>query len=296
MSSAERAASLITRMDKREFRVLQGIELGMAQYEFVPLDAVARYAGIRMEETEHWLSLLDEKDLIWRQTEGYTGYILNYTSYDLLALNALVKGEIIDALGSSLGMGKEADVLEALTPSGERVAVKFHRLGRVSFRDTRRKREYLAGGRHISWLYQSRLAAEKEFTALTLVYKAGVSVPKPIFQNRHTVVMERIDGHQLSEVFNIEDPLFLLNDIIGNIRKAYSVGIIHSDLSDFNIIVTNPGDIYIIDWPQYISSSHPNATETLERDVKNILTYFKRKYKIEKDFAETLTEVRNLYL
>ena len=291
MSSAEKAASLLTKLDPREFRILQGIELGMAKYEFVPVETIEKYTGLGMDEVKHWLGELDHKDLVWRQFEGYFGFILNYNSYDLLALNALVRGEIIDALGMPLGMGKEADVLEALTPSNEGVAVKFHRLGRVSFRDTRRKREYLSR-RHVSWLYQSRLAAEKEYTALTLAFHAGVSVPKPIYQNRHTVVMQRIEGHQLGDVPTLDKPEGYLNEILVDVRKAYKAGVIHADLSEFNIIVSNEGVVYIIDWPQYISSNHPNAGEILERDVKNILVFFHRKFRVERSLEDALQVIK----
>jgi RIO kinase 2 len=294
MSSAERAASLIMKIDQRELRILQGIELGMAQYEFVPINIVGKFSGMSGDELKYWLKELDKKELILRQSEGYTGFILNYNSYDLLALNALVKGEIIDALGMPLGMGKEADVLEALTPVGEGVAVKFHRLGRISFRDTRRKREYLAGRRHISWLYQSRLAAEKEYTALTLANKAGVSVPEPIHQNRHVIVMQRIEGRQLSEIASLDDPEGLLDKILENIHKAYKASLIHADLSEFNVIVSESGFVYIIDWPQYIHSNHPNADEILERDVNNILTYFSRKFRVKRNREEALCAVKAL--
>jgi len=292
VSSAERAASLITQLDPRELRILQGIELGMARYEFVPLETITKYTGLGDDEVTFWLKELDKKALLWRQSEGYNGFILNYNSYDLLALNALVKGEIIDALGMPLGMGKEADVLEALTPSGEGVAVKFHRLGRVSFRDTRRKREYLSGRHGVSWLYQSRLAAEKEHYALSLTFNAGVSVPKPIYHNRHTIVMQRIEGRQLSEVNQLDDPESLLNGIIENVHKAYKSGVIHADLSEFNILVSTEGGLFIIDWPQYIPPNHPNALEILGRDVKNVLTYFKRKFGVERELEDVLRVIR----
>ncbi len=292
MSSAERAASLITKLDPRELRILQGIELGMSRYEFVPIENITKYTGLGDDEVIFWLKELDKKALLWMQTEGYNGFILNYNSYDLLALNALVKGGVIDALGMPLGMGKEADVLEALTPAGEGVAVKFHRLGRVSFRDTRRKREYMSGRHGVSWLYQSRLAAEKEYYALSLTFNAGVSVPKPIFQNRHLIVMQRVEGRQLSEVIEIEDPGSLLDDIVENVHKAYRAGVIHADLSEFNILVTTEGGLFIIDLPQYIPPSHPNAGEILERDVKNLLTFFRRKYGVVRELEDVLRLVK----
>jgi RIO kinase 2 len=293
VSSAERAATFITKLDPKELRILQSIELGMSKYEFVPLETIVKYTDLPYPEVEFWLKELDKKAMLWRQAEAYNGFILNYNSYDLLALNALVKGGIIDALGMPLGMGKEADVLEALTPAGEGVAVKFHRLGRVSFRDTRRKREYIASGRHgVSWLYQSRLAAEREHQALTLAYNAGVSVPKPIYQNRHTVVMQRLEGRQLSDVYEIDEPDALLDEIIVDVHKAYKAGVIHADLSEFNIVISEDARAYIIDWPQYIPLSHPNAEETLERDVKNVLIYFKRKFGTDRKLEDVLEAVR----
>jgi len=293
VSSAERAASLITKIDPREFRVLQAIELGMSKYEFVPLNFITRFTGFPIQEVEHWIDELDLNDLLWRQSEGYLGYILNYNSYDLLALNALVRSEVVEALGMSLGMGKEADIFEALTPSNIKVAIKFHRLGRISFRDTRRKREYIANRHHISWLYQSRLAAEKEYNALSIVKKAGVCVPEPIAQNRHTIVMEKIEGNQIGEIASLEDPKSFLNEILINVKKSFNAGIIHADLSEFNIMVTNDGRIYIIDWPQYIKKDHKNSEEYLERDLQNILNFFNRKFNIDMKINEALQIIRS---
>jgi RIO kinase 2 len=292
VSSAERAAQFLTKLDPRELRILQGIELGMAKYEFVPLETITKYTGLGNSEVEFWLKELEKKALLWRQSESYNGYILNYNSYDLLALNALVRAEVIDAIGMPLGMGKEADVLEALTPAGEGVAVKFHRLGRVSFRDTRRKREYSFNRHGVSWLYQSRLAAEKEYYALSLTFNAGVTVPKPINHNRHAVVMQRIEGNQLSEINQLDYPETVLEGILENVHKAYNAGVIHADLSEFNIIISEEGIIYLIDWPQYIPPNHPNAGEILERDVKNVLTYFYRKFKITRSIEEMLRMIK----
>jgi len=279
---------LLTRLDPRELRVLLGIELGMSHYEFVPIDVLTKYSGLSEEEAKFWLGELDKKDLLYGQAESYSGFILNYNGYDLLALNALVKGDVLQSLGMPVGMGKEADVLEAMTPREEKVAVKFHRLGRVSFRDTRRKRNFIGKRRHMSWLYQSRLAAEREYEALTKVYEAGVSVPRPIFQNRHVVVMEFIEGHQLSEVSELDDPEAFLEEILINVKKAYDAGVIHNDLSEFNLIASNEGKIYLIDWPQYISRSDPNAQVTLRKDITNILRSFRRKYRISKNIDDVI--------
>jgi RIO kinase 2 len=177
-----------------------------------------------------------------------------------------------------VGIGKEADVYEGIAPGNRKVAVKFHRLGRTSFRDTRRKRDYIADRHHISWLYQSRLAAENEYRALRLMHEAGVAAPEPFDQNRHTVVMEYLEAVQLSDVVELDEPLELLMDILDNVRKAYAAGVIHSDLSEYNVMVNPGGKVWIIDWPQYTASDHPNSEEILARDVGNVAYYFQRKY------------------
>ncbi len=292
MSSAEKAAAAITKLESHDLRILQAIELGMIQHEVVPFEEVVRYSDLNESELEYRMKRLDELELLYRQWDPYLGYIMNYNGYDLLALNALVKADVLEALGPSIGVGKESDVFEAVTPGDVKVAVKFHRLGRTSFRDTRRKREYVADRRHISWLYQSRLAAEAEYSALKRMHEAGVSVPEPIDQNRHVIVMQLIEGTQLSDIISLDEPRLFLDDILEDVRLAYRAGVIHTDLSEYNILVDGEGEVWIIDWPQYTSTDHPNAEELLERDVGNVVYYFQRKYGLEYDLEQALNQVR----
>jgi RIO kinase 2 len=291
MSSAERAAHLIMEMEPGEFRVLLAIELGMAGYSFVPLDEVVKYSGLKKGEVVFRLRALDRKDLLYRQPEPYPGYILNYTAYDCLALNALAKADLLSSLGRSLGVGKEADIFDAITDDDVQVAVKFHRLGRTSFRDTRRKRGYVARRGHITWHHQSRLAAEREFSFMSKAHEAGVAVPEPLKQNRHVVVMGFIDGYNLFDV-KLDDPAGFLEDILLNVKLTYGGGVIHGDLSEFNIVVQKDGQILFIDWPQAVPVDHQSAESLLRRDVENVLTYFRRKYKVERDLDEVLEYVR----
>ena len=57
-------------------------------------------------------------------------------------------------------------------------------------------------------------------------------------------------------------------------------------------VVDGEGDVWIIDWPQYTSKDHPNAEELLERDVRNVVYYFQRKYGLEHDLKQALKHVR----
>ncbi len=293
MSAADTAVKVFRNLEPEDFRVLLAIELGMSRYQYVHNDAIPNLANLTPREVAFRLQHIRKLHLIRRWKGAYTGYQLNTAGYDCLAINALVKTNVLEAFGKPLGVGKEADVYDALMPNGEQVAVKFHRLGRTSFRQTRRKRMYLADRQHISWLYQSRLAAQKEFEALKLVYSRGVAVPKPIQQNRHVIVMGMIEGVELAKCIQIPEPQNLLEEILFHVRKAYhEAEVIHADLSEFNVIVRPDAHILIIDWPQYVKRNHPNADQFLRRDVRNVLRFFRRKYKTKTCLKDALITVK----
>jgi RIO kinase 2 len=211
--------------------------------------------------------------------------------YDCLAINALVRSGVLEAFGKSLGVGKEADVYDALNPKGERIAVKFHRLGRISFRQTVRKRGYTTE-HSAGWLIQSRLAAEREFQALSLLFPFRIAVPEPYSQNRHVVAMGMIEGAELANWKRLSKPENILKEILRNVRKAFSkAGVIHGDLSEYNIILRPNKHVLIIDWPQFVMKDHPNAREMLRRDVQNVLQYFERKHRLRVGLEESLSYV-----
>jgi len=280
MSTSNMAVEVFREIENEDFRTLSIIEAAMAKHEFVPVEQIFKYAKVPPDRINFALDKLHRLGLIYRSKGGYVGYTLNSAGYDSLAINALVKADVIASFGQPLGVGKEADVYDALSPSGKRLAIKFHRLGRISFRQTRRKRGYIK--EHANWLYQSHLAAEREFKAMKLVYEKGVSVPEPISQNRHVIVMGIIEGAQLIKYKEVGKAEKVLGEILLNVKKAYvEAKIIHSDLSEYNIILKPEGDILIIDWPQAVKRDHFNATELLERDLGNIITFFRRKFKIK---------------
>jgi RIO kinase 2 len=292
MSSADIAVSVFRDLRTEDLRVLQAIETAMSEHEYVSKEQIAKFTKLDLaRDTDFRINRLGKLGLINSTGGAYTGYTLNYAGYDCLAINALVKGGVLEAFGKSLGVGKEADVYDALTSRGVRIAVKFHRLGRISFRQTRRKRSYvpqLSAG----WLYQSRLAAEKEYEALRLLFPFKVAVPEPIAQNRHVIVMGIIEGGELANWKRIPRPERVLREILRNVRKAYlRAGIIHADLSEYNVLLKPNRHILIIDWPQYVTREHPNSEDLLARDVRNVLQYFRRKHGLDAGLKESIEYV-----
>jgi len=295
MSAVDIAVGVYRKLEPEDFQILRAIEIQMKRYEYVPEDVIHKPANLPPQEVAYRLPTLRKKSLIRRWRGAYTGYSLTTAGYDTLAINSLVKANVLEAFGKPLGVGKEADVYDALTPTGQRVAVKFHRLGRTSFKQTKRKRGYTTKYTYTpDWHHQSQIAAKKEYKALKILYPKGVAVPKPIKQNHHILVISMIEGAELYHYPELPNPQAVLNEILANTRKAYrDAHIIHADLSPYNIILQPNHHILIIDWPQYVTIKHPNAQQLLKRDLQNVLRYFQRKHKLKTKLKKALTYIEN---
>ena len=276
------SAEHIRTLHKYEKTILSVLERQMSRYAWVPLEQLITSTGFAESEVNYRLARLIEWGMVRFNPVPYDGYALVFGGYDTLALASLTRKGTISALGVQLGEGKESVVYEALGLGP--VAIKFHRIGGRSFNSARVNREYMVDG-HCPWLVASKLSAEREYKALVALHPK-VSVPLPIAQNRHTVVMSLIQGANLNRCI-LEAPALVLDEILENVRIAYKEGMIHSDLSEYNILMED-GKCVLIDWPQWIDTAHPNAEVTLNRDIDNILTYFKRKYQLRYDREDAI--------
>ena len=178
-------------------------------------------------------------------------------------------------MGASLGVGKESDVYEV--QSYEPMALKFHREGYTEFRKVDKEREYTADRNHVSWFYTARKAAEREHEVLTDLYP-DVSVPRPVDQNRHAILMEKFAGVELERASVPDEQAVGVCDLVlREIRDAYAAGYVHADMSQHNVAVAESG-VTVFDWPQAVATDHENADELLERDVENVVSFFRRKH------------------
>lgn len=269
-----------------ELRILLSLEHLMKRFEWVPLEIIGEVTGFSDGELDYRLGRLIASDLVRYQKVPYEGYALVFNGFDALALHTLTERNTVTALGSLIGVGKESVVYEALGLSP--VILKFHRVGQRSFRAVRLNRGYLPDEGHIPRIFTSVHSADREYRALKLLHPA-VKVPLPIDRNRHVVVMSPIQGPLLNRAV-LPDPRASLDEILTHVRTSYHRGIIHGDLSEFNVMVEG-GHCYLIDWPQWIETTHPNAEETLRRDVENILTFYRRKFRIDYPLHETIMGV-----
>ena len=286
-------AELYRSLDEDSLWVLMVIEQGLKEHEYVPVRIISRRSKIPPKRLDQILSFLNERKLIKRRTGYEVGYTLTFLGMDMLAINALVKKGVIEALGDRVGVGKESYIYEALTPEGSRVALKLHRVGRRSFKKTALLRPYILERDTKDWLSESKLSAQREFRALEELSRYTQNVPRPIGYNRHAVVTSFIDGLELYKVNSLTDPLNVLESIVSVVDVAFNrVGIVHGDLSEYNIIIEYPEERpLIIDWPQYFYREHPSAIDMLKRDVYYVVRYFNKKFKTQVEWRSVVDKI-----
>ncbi|XP_026044407.1 serine/threonine-protein kinase RIO2 [Astatotilapia calliptera] len=283
-------------LSRDDFRVLTAVEMGMKNHEIVPVSLLSSIASLKHGGCNKILrELVKHKLVVYERTKTVQGYKLNYGGYDYLALKTLCAREIIISVGNQMGVGKESDIYIVASPSGEQYALKLHRLGRTSFRNLKNKRDYHKHRKNMSWLYLSRLSAMKEFAYMKALYDRGFPVPKPVDYNRHAVVMELINGYPLCQVHELQDPSALYSEFMDLIVKLANHGLIHGDFNEFNLMLDDQDHITMIDFPQMVSTSHPNAEWYFDRDVKCIRDFFAKRFNYESELFPTFKDIRRSY-
>ncbi|MHA1947261.1 MAG: RIO1 family regulatory kinase/ATPase domain-containing protein [Candidatus Hodarchaeales archaeon] len=263
-----------------DFRILSVIEILMAKYEFVPVEEIARFMKYNEKKVENYLKHLKKLKLVFIVQKHYLGSALTFIGYDALALKALVEKGILSQIGPEIGAGKESNVHLGMNDDGKELIVKFHRLGKLDFRATRKSRSFVAEKRHLSPLYESRLSAEREYKALSHLHGA-----REIINGQDLYRKKRKD-------FGSEEEISLLfHKIIAEIKKCVDQGYIHGDLSEYNIRLDENDHPVLFDWPQYIEGEEEQAEDILTRDYQNIINFFQKKFQvtIHYEFSEILT-------
>ena len=197
------------------------------------------------------------------------------------ALYKLVADGHIEAFGGPISTGKEANVYEALGADDTEVAVKVYRINASAFKQMR---DYLEGDPRFEGIGNDKgkvvLAwVRKEFANLERAQRAGVRVPKPIAVERNVLVMELVGlvedrARRLAEV-NVENPETAYEVVREYMRRLYSTGLVHGDLSEYNMII-HDGELVVIDLGQAVTVHHPNSGEFLQRDCENVASFFRR--------------------
>ena len=204
------------------------------------------------------------------------------------ALQPLMDDGVIDEVVRSLKSGKEATVYVVRTGAQLRCAKVYRDMGQRSFQ----KRAQYQEGRKVRGSRQARAMSKStrygrkeqeaawknaEVDALYQLVAADVRVPRPYGYFNDVLIMElvtdlegnpapRLGEVDLAPEIAREYHRFLVQQVV----RMLSIGLIHGDLSEFNVLVAPDGPV-IIDLPQVVNAAGNNgALAMLERDVNNI--------------------------
>ena len=204
----------------------------------------------------------------------------------------LLEDGLIDDVTRQLMSGKEAMVFVVTCGDEVRCAKVYKEANKRSFRQsvdytegrkTKNSRQARAMQKGSKYGRESQEAAwqSAEVDALYRLANAGVRVPTPYNFVEGVLLMELVTGDdgnaaprlndvQLSATTAREYHVFL----IGQVVRMLCAGIVHGDLSEFNILVGSDGPV-IIDLPQAVDAAGNNhAKSMLARDVNNLSAYF----------------------
>lgn len=284
--------AILRYLTPEDFRVLTAVEMGMKNHELVPGSLVASIANLRHGGVHKLMKeLCKHRLLTYERGKHYDGYRLTNAGYDYLALKALTNRKVIASFGNQIGVGKESNIYTVADEDRTPLCLKLHRLGRTCFRNIKGKRDYHAHRNRASWLYLSRISATKEFAYMKALYDRDFPVPKPIDFNRHCVVMELVHGGPLTHVTSVADTEALYDELMNLIVRLGNCGVIHGDFNEFNIMINDENHPIIIDFPQMVSTSHPNAEVYFDRDVRCIREFFKKRFAYESDLYPKFSDL-----
>ena len=234
---------------------------------------------------------MKERNEKLKSREDWKVYGNVFSSHSRKLLFKLSTQGYFDKLESTLFVGKEANIFTALTKDDERIIVKIYRLENCNFN---KMREYLVSDpRYINTTTNARQIiftwTQREYRNLMLAREV-IRVPKPIAIKDNVLLMEYIgDDDPAPELKNkpAKDPKRFYEKTISNMKKLFSIGLIHGDLSHFNILNFDEEPIFI-DFSQSTMKDASNAQELLHRDVKNICIYFRKYFPITEDDEEKI--------
>jgi len=207
-------------------------------------------------------------------------------------LTTLVEEGLVDEVIGQLMSGKEATVYLVRCGEHIRCAKVYKDAKQRSFRkaasyqegrkvkNSRQARAMEKGSRYGRQM-QEEVWQNAEVDALYRLAAAGVRVPQPHICFEGVLLMDlvtdadgnvapRLNDVALSEAVALEYHALLVNQVV----RMLCAGIIHGDLSEYNILVAADGPV-IIDLPQAIdAAANSMSAEMLERDVLNLRSYF----------------------
>jgi len=183
-----------------------------------------------------------------------------------------------DELTSPYKVGKESNVFLAKKGKGM-VIVKIYRVQNCDFK---RMFNYIKQDPRYDYLKNRRREiifawAQREYKNLIKAQQTKVNSPTPYVWKYNILVEEMIGEEEPALPLKdcpAKNPQKFFLKVIEGVQKMYNQGLIHGDLSSFNILNFKEKP-YFIDFSQATLVKTPNSLELLQRDIKNVVQYFR---------------------
>ncbi|MFH2020915.1 MAG: serine protein kinase RIO [archaeon] len=226
--------------------------------------------------------------------EKYKIYKNVFDEFTISTLFKLSSEEHFDELIGPVMIGKESNVFIANTKEGGYVIVKIYRLASCNFN---KMYSYIKSDPRFMQIKNQRRQVifkwvQREYRNL-MIARECINVPMPIVFSNNVLVMESIGGKEPSQQLKDKIPKNLKDfsqQIFDSVAKLAQNGIVHADLSEFNIL-NHKEKPYFIDFSQATSTKDSNAMEYLRRDIGIIVRFF-GKHKLELDAEEEVQKIK----
>ncbi len=250
-------------------------------------------------DEENYLKLLDPYKKRIKGVEDRKVFDQFFDKRTLLNIYEMMNDGIIATIDFPVATGKEGGVFKCTSGEGKPIALKIYRVSNSTFRSLA---PYIAGDerfRGITGSFSKTVSmwVQREYVNLERYFSNHLPVPAPIARRENLLAMEYLGTEHgpapLLKDYELsagEANLFygiILDFIVRGYREA---GLVHSDLSQYNVVV-HSGKPYVIDCSQGVTARHPNAMEYARRDVSNINKFFKLKGVRVRDIGEIMASL-----
>ncbi len=223
---------------------------------------------------------MDELDIVIEKAKKLE-HVVEVVSIIKSGKEATVYRAVLDGILVAMKVYKDPEE-RSFRNTGEYLQGKYYR--KASEREAMAKNNKFAKKtKHENWV-------KREFFMLQKLFIAGAHIPEPILQVDNVIFMQLLGDEELAAPrlcdveLTEEEAKDAFRSIIGDVKLFWTHGIVHADLSAYNILWWQSTP-FIIDFPQSIDrKTHPTPNEVLQRDLKNIAYHFKQYFVVDVDF------------
>jgi len=247
---------------------------------------------------EYFDEIRNEKEKLLIKNEHVRSIFAKvFDTATIAAVHELARKKYFEEVEFVIATGKEGNVFRCKAGNGH-YALKIYK---VETSDFKHMMDYIQGDERFKRVRKDKLEiikawTKKEYRNLEDLIKAKVRVPLPIANTRNCLVMEFIGKNGEAAKPAKEKPFLDINKAYNTLcdylSKMVNAKLIHSDLSEYNIL-NNDEELVIIDVGQMVTTTHPKAKEFFERDIQNLSKWF-AKNGVDTNYEKMYSKIKEI--